>query len=77
MASHTRFRQYFSKNKCDNISHYPMNLFRFLITSHFFHTTIKMPILQTIQLTLQINPYWSIRGKFDQEIEILPSKCGK
>ena len=41
-----------------------------------------MPILQTIQLTLpkndlNKNPYWSIRGKFDQEIEILPSKCGK
>ena len=62
-----------------DISHYHMNLFRFLIRFlTFFHTTIKMPVLQTIELTLPKNDLnKSIRGQFDQEIEILPSKCGK
>ena len=65
-------------NVIDN-SHYPMNLF--LITPPFSHNYHTVPILQTIQLTLPkndlINPYWSIIGKFYQEIEILPLKCGK
>ena len=52
MASHTHFRQYFSKNKCDRhltLSNAPVSISN--NRSPFFHTTIKMIILQTIQLT--------------------------
>ena len=65
-----------SQNKCDRqltLSYEPVSN-----NSHNYHT---VPILQTIQLTLPkndlINPNWSIIGKFNQEIEILPLKCGK
>ena len=53
MASHTHFRQSFSKNRCDRhltLSYEPASISNNLT---FFHTTIKMPILQTIQLTCQ------------------------
>ena len=65
-----------SQNKCDRqltLSYEPVSN-----NSHNYHT---VPILQTIQLTLPkndlINPNWSIIGRFYQEIEILPLKCGK
>ena len=55
MTSHTRFRQSFSKNKCDRhltLSYEPVSISNNLT---FFHTTIKMPVLQTIELTLPKN----------------------
>ena len=55
MASHAHFSQSFSKNKCDRhltLSYEPVSISNNL---KFFHTTIKVPILQTIQLTLPKN----------------------
>ena len=49
---------------------------------HLFHTTITLcppykPSSFNPAKNYLINPYWSIIGKFYQEIEILPLKCGK